>query len=146
MLERFLDKMIQRSQLPLLVHAVGWRVECQVDFDSTVGGAKVASPNKESTHQVDRRRTAENVVTPGRSVGPLCNACRNTSWLAPCASSGPQICPPLVGEKILESRKIRGVSVDVPDQEGRAIPTKLVVADNCLDDGVSSRSFGGVAM
>ena len=46
----------------------------------------------------------------------------------------------------MEGGEVGWVGIDVPDEEGRAIPTKLVVADNSWDDGVSSCCFGGVAV
>ena len=46
----------------------------------------------------------------------------------------------------MEGGEVGGVSIDVADKEGRAIPSKLVVADDSLDNGIGSSSLGGVAM
>ena len=46
----------------------------------------------------------------------------------------------------MEGGEVGGVSIDVPNDEDWPTSTQLVVADDSLDDGVGSRSFGGVAM
>ena len=121
MLERLLDEMIKRSQLPLLVHAVSWGVQGKMDLHSAVRGAEVASSDMEATHQGESCRAAEDVVSPGGLIGPLCNACGNACRLAPCGSSSTQVGPAMSLDELLQRWEVRGVSIDVTDQEGRAM-------------------------
>ena len=130
----------------MLVDGVSRRIKSKVDVHSAVGGAQVTSSDEQPPNQAERCRVAEHIVAPGCSMGLLGEAGGHAGWLPPSASSSPKVSPPLIGDESGEGGEVGGVSVDVPDQEGRTILSQLMVTDDSLDDGISSCCFGGVAM
>ena len=61
-------------------------------------------------------------------------------------SSSTQVGPAMGHNKLLQSWEVFRISIDVTDQEGRAMPTKSVVTGYRLDDSIGGSSFGSVAM
>ena len=144
--EGLLDQPIQRGYEPLLVHGKRGRVQGKVDLHCAVGGAQVPCPDKQPSNQAERTGITEHVITPSCSIGLLGYASRLGSRLAPCGSSSAKVSPPLGSEKIAKSREVSGISADVTDNEGRSQTSQAMITDDCLDDRVSSRCFGGIAM
>ena len=146
MLERLLNELVKRSELPLLVHIVSRCIQCQMDLHSTVRGAQVASSDMEATHQGESCRAAEDAVSPSGLIGPLGDACGDACRLAPCGSSSTQVGPAMGLDEILQRWEVVRISIDVTDQEGRAMSTKSVVAGNRLDYSIGGSGFGCIAM
>ena len=144
--EGLLDQPIQRGYEPLLVHGKRGRVQGKVDLHCAVGGAQVPCPDKQPSNQAERTGITEHVIAPSGSIGLLGYASRLGCWLAPSGSSSAEICPPLGRKKIAKSREVGGISVDVTDYESRSQSPQAMITDDCLDNRVSSSSFGGVAM
>ncbi len=139
-LKSILNELVQRSNL-------GRSIQGQMNFHSTVRRAQVASPNMEATHQGESGRATKDVVAPGGFIGSLGNACGDACGLAPCGSSSSSQMGPTMGlDKLLQRWEVSRVSIDVTDQEGRAMSTKSVVTGNRLDDSTGGSGFGGIAM
>ena len=144
--EGLLDEAIQWGYVALLVEGISRRIESEVDLHSAVGRAQVPCSDMQASDKAQCRGVAEYVVPPGGCMRLLGDAGRHAGRLAPGASSSSLVCPPLVGDEIVEGGEVGGVRIDVPHDESRPTSPKLVVADDSLDDGVGSRGLGGVAM
>ena len=144
--EGLLDQPIQRGYEPLLVHGIRGRIKGKVNFHCAVGGAQVPSPDKQPSNQAERTGVTEYVIAPSSCIGLLGYASRLGCRLPPCGSSSAKIGPPLGSEKIAKSREVSGISVDVTDNEGRSQTSEAMITDDSLNDRVSCRCSGGVAM
>ena len=146
MQESILNKPIERSDDPLLVHGESRRIQGKVDLDSAVGGAQVSSPDEQPSYQAERTGIAEHVVPPSGCIGLLGDACGLRCELAPSGSSSAKIGPPLVRQQLAECWEVVGISVDVADDEGGSHTSQSLITDDGLKDRVSRSCSGGIAM